>query len=1395
VGIRFPKSFAVALDKMQSGSTTYDAYSKVYKEAMERVRSQDPDSVDLATQALLILSCARGALTTQDLLFALAIEIDDISCKSLTINDIKENLPDIDDVVSVCGGLVAVDKDINIVRLVHKSTKEYFDKSKDTWFPDADNKMAHLCLIYSSILDQNANLSQKDDLPFSQYVKCNWIHHARLATEKESALLSATSTAGTDTNRHSSSINSIAHLSLTRLAMQFHQIEFAVVDPCHSRDVATVELLLDVNRYDLSTIPEKVLPAWVKFKPEYEDRYSDTWWLDTRNHYLHLRDTELLTIAVANRDIPMANLLLRKGADPNGYSSYWHTPLYIAAKNGFEDMVSLLLEQQRIDVNKECLHLGSRDNYSYSVTPFHAAVEGGHLECVKLLIAISDREFKNHKAQNCVWLAASLGHYKVLRELLKWRDIKTDQYDWYGITPLMAAVIAGHLNTVKLMLPRANRNKCSISERFYHKTHGKNPLIFAAEKGCARIVAEILKWDDIMVDFADRHGSSALLLAAKYGRLDVVKLLLPRAKRNYREPVRYEPVNLESEASWDSTSLENRNIDEVFDSNGDEAEDENCDYRQEASYTLESKSRETQKYRGCNEEEEECVTYEEIRDDHDDIIVDNGEDDKDNNENNLVMQEDGNIKTNRRAWPDLTSDIGDMYLDAADSEEYKDDHPRSGRTALLLATWFGYDKVVAEILAWEDVEVDLADHTGMTPLLAAVQKGYAECAKLLIPYSNPNQYTSAGEPAILVSVRGGDLEVVRAFLAHDDIEVDATSSETPFGGMSTPLLAAIESRSVEMVQLLTPYANVNHSEVVRPLHYAAQCGDSDIIRIILAEQDIDVKACDETGRNALHIAISCGHIGCIEELIGHDKIRCDGIDLLYKSIIDSGEKGAEILRLLRTGLRFDPNQKDSSGRILLHHACQNEISTDITDTETISDIWHTVRGSSEVVFHIPNMSELVDILLESNEAEVNLRDHMGETPVTLAIKSHQLETITAISNHLNFLPNAEDDFGNTPLLLASCNINAIKQVFEKRAPTRRWEDHTHFEETYQHIDVKILDVILSHPRTNKYHRNLAGKTCLELAVESGTASMIQSILDQTTLSTQFQDAFPGGRTLLSIAVEKNPHPCALELILAHTPVDLMNLQDNLKLSPLFYTMRAGREAITNLLLRQPGIVVHVPDDNGKMAIYYAIENCWWDSVSTIVQLQDKIAYIPDKLGRTLLMLISENKRTRPAPPEMLIRRLANGHGCNVNTRDHTGRTALCYSVLNRHTSVLEVLLKLEDIDVNTRDDTGLTPLALYLKTHAAREDYSYSYTLDFLLSHPSINVNLPDNLGRTPIFYAVQELCEEFIRKAFKMPEVDLDKKDSKGVSARMLARSKIAGDCNPELRQLLYEFSILRQK
>ncbi len=114
---------------------------ELYIEAWNRVTSQNTDSQQDAQEAICWLTCSFRQLRVQELRHAIATKQGD------KVMD-EENLMNFDRLVRSCAGLVTVDQGSQVVRLVHQTAQDFFDRRATKFFADAHIRLARKCITY-----------------------------------------------------------------------------------------------------------------------------------------------------------------------------------------------------------------------------------------------------------------------------------------------------------------------------------------------------------------------------------------------------------------------------------------------------------------------------------------------------------------------------------------------------------------------------------------------------------------------------------------------------------------------------------------------------------------------------------------------------------------------------------------------------------------------------------------------------------------------------------------------------------------------------------------------------------------------------------------------------------------------------------------------------------------------------------------------------------------------------------------------------------------------------------------------------------------------------------------------------------------------------------------------
>ncbi|KAL7946660.1 ankyrin repeat-containing domain protein [Trichoderma barbatum] len=424
-------SLRTRLSNLATGSSAYDT---LYEESMLRIGFQGPESERIALQMLLVLTCARRPLSPLELSHALSIdEISDAFDEDM--------VPDMDDLVAACTGLVVLDDTSNIVHLVHKSAAEYFERTRSRWFPRANERMAIMCLRYLHVVKTVLEGTRGEEAPFFHYAKANWSYHS-MEGEKEAVSEDASRSDSVTNHISSPSKLPFAQLAIQQMTREVVDMHSSIVDACHAGHQAGVEQLLVVRNYDMNDYRYGKLM-------EQKALIGDT----------TFKDETLLTIAATRRDYSMTLLLLARGADPNIFNSNGENPISIKP-----DLM--------------CWHSGGL------FTAFLASVSFGQQGCFRMLLEISDRGTRDSCKRGAI----------IIPELLKWPDVEIDYADaGFCGSPLGAAIKGNQEEATILLLPYTRCQPCSDC--------GITPIHYAVQEGFHDLLERLLKHDASTVDY------------------------------------------------------------------------------------------------------------------------------------------------------------------------------------------------------------------------------------------------------------------------------------------------------------------------------------------------------------------------------------------------------------------------------------------------------------------------------------------------------------------------------------------------------------------------------------------------------------------------------------------------------------------------------------------------------------------------------------------------------------------------------------------------------------------------------------------------------------------------------------------------------------------------------
>jgi len=216
--------------------------------------------------------------------------------------------------------------------------------------------------------------------------------------------------------------------------------------------------------------------------------------------------------AVAAGQTKCAQLLLRRGADFKACDINMKNCVHMAIENEHLETLTMLLEEKFLERN-----LYSPDVYER--VPLHYASMVKDVRIMDTLLSKHTKfTFHDETQQTPLHLAAQYGMFAHVEALARRVASGLNERDDQGRTALHNAVINGHRKVCFTLLKLGADAGCTDND-------GWTPLMWASklgfEKSCQELLAKA-SW----LDSVNMEGDTALHIACRHGRVNIVRLLL-----------------------------------------------------------------------------------------------------------------------------------------------------------------------------------------------------------------------------------------------------------------------------------------------------------------------------------------------------------------------------------------------------------------------------------------------------------------------------------------------------------------------------------------------------------------------------------------------------------------------------------------------------------------------------------------------------------------------------------------------------------------------------------------------------------------------------------------------------------------------------------------------------
>ena len=253
-------------------------------------------------------------------------------------------------------------------------------------------------------------------------------------------------------------------------------------------------------------------------------------WVNVEN-----QGSRALIYAVSNGYTEIVEALMAAGADVNIQNKYGKTALMFAAVNGYTEIAKVLMAAGA-DVNIQ---------NKYGKTALMFAVDRKDIEILKDLIAANaDVNARDQNGATALMKAVEKRDPEIVKVLMK-ANPEVNIQDKYGNTALLEAVKGGDIQVAKELIKAGaevniqdNYGNTALLEAVKGRdiqvakelinagAYNDLALIRASEQGYIEIVEKLIVAKHINLNAEDEYGNTALMCAAKEGRIDIAKDLI-----------------------------------------------------------------------------------------------------------------------------------------------------------------------------------------------------------------------------------------------------------------------------------------------------------------------------------------------------------------------------------------------------------------------------------------------------------------------------------------------------------------------------------------------------------------------------------------------------------------------------------------------------------------------------------------------------------------------------------------------------------------------------------------------------------------------------------------------------------------------------------------------------
>ncbi len=660
-----------------------------------------------------------------------------------------------------------------------------------------------------------------------------------------------------------------------------------------------------------------------------------------------------------------------------------------------------------------------------------------------------------------------------------------------------------------------------------------------------------------------------------------------------------------------------------------------------------------------------------------------------------------------------------------------------------------------------------------TLLQEAIKKGAVDSVKLIIEHQ-PKEFDNFETIATIMNLDDQNISMqIADFLFSKGVKISVADKQ----GHTLLHLAAKESKDKLCQYFLDKgiAVDIKDKEGATPILYALTLGDNDICGQILLKSGANIHQKIANNVTLLHAAVKGKHLDIIKQLLDQG-IDPNETDEEGHSALQLAAKNGDLdsfKLLMQRGAEIKALDKSNAG--VLHYACGWDKPIDMAKflVEQGLDVnLKNKEGETALLIAVKNENLAVALYLIDKKANLNDQDEKGNTALHYAVEKYSKKMMVLL-----LLKGADINIKNKE------GLNVVDLVEKKFTHDKDYSNLLKGEYQSYVMDGKSIfdfetldDVVLYIANGGKLEVvNDNNQSLVQVAIERNKTDVVSYLvslgLSLPQLHTKEQNVNAldkDGYTALMDCAVHNYYDNAKALLKAGAKIDM---QDERGRTALYITTVLKSYDTAQLLLEN-GADVNLETKEGDVPLLNAVRNRDIKMVDLLLKYKANID-VTDAQHNTALHIAVMNA------DEEIIKALLD-HKCDTNKADDLGLTPLDYAKslkLKKIVALLDTVTKNAKESDTAREEKNKieedSPQDEYIHTESKHvEKYKQSTLHQAVVSQKidavkellqgSVEIDLSDKLGRTPLHYAAfggnTEIIELLLKKGANINAIDTSK-------------------------------------